>query len=329
MKTLGHRLLTVAAILMCASPALAAPPVAHSDLSGMWTSASLTQLERPKRFKTLTISDAEAAEYAVQRPEEMRKVEVDDVGGRQSEVDAWDLNGMTLALIGGTRRTSWIVAPSDGHVPYTAAGRAELARRENLTNDPANPETRTNSERCMLASWGSADPPMLNGPYANQYQIVQTTNDVVIFDENNHEARIIPLRGPGHPGLRHLPPGLRLWLGDSIGWWEGATLVVETTNFNPGGGLKTPQGVYIPIDATVTERLRRETPTRLLYGFTVTAPAVYDQPWRGEMLFAAAKGPMYEYACHEGNYSLPNILAGARRQEADAKAAAKSRMNGR
>jgi hypothetical protein len=323
MLTLGHILRTAAAIMLCAGPAAAAPQAAHSDLTGLWTSLSLTQLERPKRFKTLTISEAEAAEYALKRPEEMRKAQVDDVGGRQSEVDAWELDGATLALIGGTRRTSWIVEPTDGQVPYTAAGRAELERREGLMDKDANPETRANSERCVLAGWGSADPPMLNGPYANQYQIVQTANDVVIVNENNHETRIIPLRGPGHPGLRHLPPGVRPWLGDSIGWWEGATLVVETTNFNLGGGVKSPQGVYIPTDATVTERFSRETPTRLLYGFTVTAPGgVYVQPWRGEMLFAAAKGPMYEYACHEGNYSLPNILAGARRQEADAKAVA-------
>ncbi|HEV7386361.1 MAG TPA: hypothetical protein VGN89_15870 [Phenylobacterium sp.] len=287
----------------------------HPDLGGLWTSTSLTELERPARFKTLTVPDAEAAAYEQRRPDEFSTTDIDDVGGRQSEANFWDL-GARLARIDGKARTSWIVEPADGKLPYTKDGAADRARHAQAVSSPANPESRTPSERCLLAGWAAAGPPMLNSPYANEYQFVQTADAVAIHMESVHDVRIVRLNTAAH-----LPAGVRPWMGDSIGRWDGETLVVETTNFNPGDAPKLPTTLYVSTDAKVTERFTRISPTRLLYEFAVDDPKTYSQVWRAQMLFEASKGPIYEYACHEGNYSLPGILAGARHEEAQGKPA--------
>ena len=155
---------------------------------------------------------------------------------------------------------------------------------------------------------------MINAPYSNQYQIVVTRTAVAILMESVHDVRIVRLDGAAHP-----PPGVRPWMGDSIGRWDGETLVVETTNFNPGDALKIPTDLYISKDARVVERFTRSGPGTLSYEFTVDDPATYTRPWRAQMVFQRSKGPIFEYACHEGNYSLPGILAGARREEATAR----------
>jgi len=167
-----------------------------------------------------------------------------------------------------------------------------------------------------MPAWGAAGPPMLNAPYSNLYQIVQTRDDVAISMEANHEVRIIRLTATGH-----LPAHIRPWMGDSIGRWEGETLVVETTNRNAAEELKQPNGLYISKDAKVTERFTRTAQDRLLYEFTVEDPAAYSRTWRAQMVFETAKGPTYEYACHEGNYAMRGILAGARQEEAEQRAA--------
>jgi hypothetical protein len=303
-------------LLLAASSAQAAGyraprnALGHPDLGGLWTSTSLTELERPARFKTLTVPDAEAAAYEQHRPGEFSNTDIDDVGGRQSEANFWDL-GARLARIDGKARTSWIVEPADGRLPYTKEGAAERARHAQAVSSPANPESRTPSERCLVAGWAAAGPPMLNSPYANEYQIVETPGAVAIHMESVHDVRIVRL-----DERRHAPPNIRPWMGDSIGWWEGETLVVETTNFNPGDAPKLPTTLYISTEAKVTERFTRIGPGRLLYEFAVDDPKTFSQVWRAQMLFEASKGPIYEYACHEGNYSLPGILAGARREEA-------------
>jgi hypothetical protein len=158
---------------------------------------------------------------------------------------------------------------------------------------------------------------MLNVLYNNNYQIVQTADSVAIVVEMNHDVRTIRLNAKGH-----LPPSIRPWMGDSIGRWEGETLVVETTNFNPGESLRPYFGatMYLSKDAKVTERFTRVSPTQILYQFAVEDPTVFSQTWRGEMPLNATKGPVYEYACHEGNYALPGILAGARHGEKEGKA---------
>jgi hypothetical protein len=287
----------------------------HADLGGLWSSTSLTELERPARFKTLTIPDAEALAYERRRPEDFSTTDIDEVGGRQSEASFWDL-GARLARIGGQARTSWIVEPADGRLPFSKAGLAQRARHVQAVGDPANPESRPSSERCLVAGWAAAGPPMLNSPYANEYQFVQTRDAVAIHMESVHDVRIVRL-----DTAAHLPAAMRPWMGDSLGHWEGDTLVVETTNFNPGDAPKVPTPLYVSTDAKVTERFTRIAPTQMLYEFTVDDPKTYTQPWRAQMLFSASKGPIFEYACHEGNYSLPGILAGARREEAEAKAA--------
>jgi len=173
------------------------------------------------------------------------------------------------------------------------------------------PEVRSLGERCIVGYGSSGGPPMLNVLYNNNYQIVQSPGYVTIIVEMNHDARIIRLGGT------HLPPNIRPWMGDSIGHWEGDTLVVETTNLNPGQAFTADirHRIYLAPDSKVTERFTRVSPADVLYEFKVEEPIAYTQTWRGEIPMRATKGPMYEYACHEGNYALTDILAGARAQE--------------
>ncbi len=314
----------LAALAVVAGGASAAErrAAAHPDLSGLWTSTSLTELQRPNGLTSLTLSDADAAAYARRHIAEIR-AERDNVGGRGSEVDFWNL-GDRLARIGGKARTSWIVEPADGRLPFSPAGLAARARESAAHGNSDNPESRNASEQCLVAGWAAAGPPMMNSPYGNEYQIVQTKDAVAIALETIHDVRVVRLIArPADGGLapdprRHLPASVRPWMGDSIGWWDGATLVVETTNFNPGDALKIPTDLYISANARVIERFSRVGPGDLLYEFTVEDPATYTQPWRAQMAFQRSKGPMFEYACHEGNYSLPGILAGARHEEAQA-----------
>ena len=149
--------------------------------------------------------------------------------------------------------------------------------------------------------------------YNNNYQFVQTPGQVLILVEMNHNVRTIRLDG------KPLPQAIRPWLGDSIGHWEGNTLVVRTTQFHPQQNLRAciRHQFYMTQDSVVEERFTRIAETEILYQFTVTDDSIYQQPWRGELILRTTAGPIYEYACHEGNYALPNILAGARQQEKD------------
>ena len=268
------------------------------DLQGLWSSSSLTRLERPSVFHSLVVSEAETRSAPFLLPH-------DDVG---SDVSEWFDEGLALALINGERRSSWIVDPTDGRLPYSDAGRRNLKATEANMDGP---ERRPMNERCLSATAG---PPMVNGLYNNNWQIVQTPDHVAILMEYNHELRVIRLTDRAA-----LPPQLHPWMGDSVGWWDGDTLVVQSTNFNPGqsrrsGGLAS---YYLSGQARVTERFARISPTQIIYSYEVKDPVNYTQTWRGEMPLTSTKGPMFEYACHEGNYSLPGILAGARREERD------------
>ena len=287
----------------------------HPDLGGLWTSISLTELERPTWAPSLVLSDAEARAFEARRQKEFASVE-DGVGGRASEIGFWPETGAHLARIDGKARSSWIVEPADGRLPYSAQGLAAVKGMPAIVSNASNPETRNASERCLRSGFAGSGPPMLNGPYASLYQVVQTKDAVAIHLESVHDVRVVRLTAKAH-----LPANVRPWLGDSIGRWEGETLVVETTNFNPGDAFKMPVGVYISPEAKVTERFTRVSPDQLRYDFTVDDPKAFSKTWRAEMVFAATKGPLYEYACHEGNYSLPGILAGARREESLARAA--------
>jgi hypothetical protein len=292
------------------------------DLQGTWTNASLTTLERPAFFKSLVVPDAAAKAYETRRAAQVA------AGNRPTDPKAgappvaadpggynvgWIDPGTAMGRIRGEVRTSWLTDPADGKLPYSAAGRTafEAALHKARTSFDG-PEVRPLGERCILGFGSSAGPPMLNVLYNNNYQIVQSPDAVAIVVEMNHDVRTIRLDAKGH-----LPPSVRPWMGDSIGHWEGETLVVETTNFNPGESLRPYFGatVYLSKDAKVTERFTRVSPTQILYQFAVEDPAVFTQVWRAEMPLNAAKGPVYEYACHEGNYALPDILKGARQAE--------------
>lgn len=276
------------------------------DLQGIWTNASYTRLERPKLFNRLVITPEEArvAEAAIARTGNAAG-QVDPLGQKDSEF--WEI-GDGFARVRGEIRTSWIVDPADGRLPL----RPEIIKRFHY-DDPAyqtpldNPEERSVTERCVASEGGY--PPNLNSPDGNFLQILQTPDSVVLLAEKFNDARIVRLGDRSHA-----PAAVRSWAGDAIGWWERETLVIESTNFSPAGFSRFGR-LKISADATVTERFTRTGATELLYEFTVADPTVYTQTWRAEMPFLASKGPMYEYACHEGNYFLGPALAHARKVE--------------
>ena len=297
------------------------------DLQGIWTNASLTSLERDDMFKgKATMSTAEVAEF--ERSNAFAQYSAQDAKPSDPQAEAtasadpggynafWLDPGTKLATVRGEVRTSFIIEPANGKIPYTPAGRGAFGSAT-LSMSFAGPETRALGERCLMGFGSTGGPPMLPDAYNNNYQIVQTADTIVILVEMVHDARIIRMRG------QHLPKRITPWLGDSIGHWEADTLVVETTNLNPGQqahyGIK--QAFYLPRTATVTERFTRVAPDEILYEFKVEDAAAYTQPWKGEVPMRATREQIYEYACHEGNYALPGILAGARKQERDAAAA--------
>jgi hypothetical protein len=300
-------------------------PWGTPDLQGTWTNASLTSLERDDMFKGKpTLSDAEAAEFertnlfaqfaaADAKPTDpgVQQKASNDPGGYNA---FWLDPGTRLATVKGEHRTSFIVEPADGKVPYTPDGlKAFQAARAGMNMD--GPERRALGERCLLGFGSTSGPPMLPDVYNNNYQIVQTPDAVMILVEMVHDARVVRIGG------KHLPRNITPWMGDSIGHWEGDTLVVETTNLNPGQkahyGIK--QRFYLPPSSKVIERFTRVGAQEILYQFTVEDSATYKQPWQGEVPLRRTDDQIYEYACHEGNYALPGILAGAREQEKKAK----------
>ncbi|MBI1359415.1 MAG: hypothetical protein GC155_03930 [Alphaproteobacteria bacterium] len=318
----------LAAALACAAgPAVAQAaaayepprtPDGHPDFQGVWTNGSLTTLERPSQFKGPTITKDQADAIARRTAERTAagRMRTDPnsgappagrgVGGYNNVyIDA----GTTIGVVNGEYRTSWVVDPPDGKIPYSAAGRKiyqdDLMRRRTTFDGP---EIRPLGERCVVGYGSSAGPPMINVLYNNQYQFVQTKNALMIDVEMNHDARIIRIGG------KHQPPAMRRWMGDSIGWWDGDTLVVETVSMHPQESLRTNTNVtfYISEDAKITERFTRVGPDEILYQFQVDDPKIFTQVWKAEMPLRRSDGPVYEYACHEGNYSLPGILAGAR-----------------
>jgi hypothetical protein len=293
------------------------------DLQGVWTNVSLTTLLRSPQFNTNVVSAEEAERVAQRRAAAMAKsLEPTDpnapappkggnVGGYNSFYgDAGD----RLAKVNGKYRTTWLLDEENGQLPYSEQGRRTFERRlAFVRNNFDGPEARPMAERCVVGFGSTAGPPMINVLYNNHYQIVQTSDHVVIHVEMNHDARIVRMNGT------HRHPNIRPWMGDSIGRWDGDTLVVETTNFNPGEELRTnfAQSFFISKDAKVTERFTRISPTEISYEFSVDDPATFTKVWRAAMVLNAAEGNLYEYACHEGNYALPGILAGARKAEAD------------
>jgi hypothetical protein len=284
-----------------------------SSFEGTWTNATITSLQRPERYKSLVIPASEVASQTAAHPQVVRQRTDDDLdetrplnGSDLKEGRGynafWIDPGSTFARVKGEYRTSWIVDPADGQIPFRDGVRERLdAARGNFDG----PEARPLGERCIINS-NSAGPPMLNYLYNNNYEFVQTADALVIRAEMNNYARVIRIGG------HHPPPAVLTLHGDSIGHWNGRTLEVETTHFHP---LHVSGVVPLTATARVTERFTRVSPSEILYEFTVQDSALYARPWRGEMTFNATRERVFEYACHEGNYALPGILAGAREQE--------------
>ena len=289
------------------------------DLQGVWDFRTLTPLERPRNLEGKALfTDEEAAEFA-RRSIERRASD----GVRTRSVHAyWWLDYGTE--VNEDRRTSLIRDPPDGRIPplTPAAQETVLTPRQHPITQPLvmdsgadGPADRGLAARCIIGF--SSGPPIVPSAYNNILQVFQTPDYVVIFTEMVHEARIVPL-----DNRPRLAPTIRQWLGDSRGHWEGETLVVETTNFRKKGFLfipgPTPQGGtnWEPTGALrVVERFTRVGPDILDYEFTVDAPNTWSRPWTGSSPWARSEGPMFEYACHEGNYGRLNILTGARVQE--------------
>jgi len=289
-------------------------PDGTPDLQGVWTNASATPVERAPELgerRAFTPQEAEAISRKA-----IAAVEADNApSDPDKKIEAaaslppvgnynlfWTDRGMHVLQIDGEYRTSMIIDPPNGRIPSRRSEAEFYAARARQAND--GPEGRAPGERCLLSFGSASGPPMLPVMYNSYYQIVQSPGYVMILVEMVHDARIIRI------GDRHHPASMQKWMGDSIGHWDGDTLVVETTNFRPEQSFRgsTPSMV-------VTERFTRVADDKIVYRFTVDDPNAFSSEFTGELAFGKVDANIYEYACHEGNYALPGILAGAREAE--------------
>jgi len=283
-------------------------PDGHPDLQGIWSNALLTPLERPPELAgKATLTEQEAAAYEQQVTDRNNVDRRPDIGTENDVAraynNAWYDRGSKVVK---TRRTSLIIDPPDGRIPpLTPEAQQRAMQRDTARRlHPADgPEDRALNERCVLN--GTSGPPMMPGPYNNNYQIVQTRGAILIFNEMIHEPRVIAMNGRSH-----LPPSIRQWKGDSIGHWEGDTLVVDTTNFTDQTNFRGA-GVNLHL----IERFRRVDSETLLYQFTVDDSASFTKQWTASIESTRTGGPILEYACHEGNYAMRNLLIAARAEE--------------
>jgi hypothetical protein len=339
-----------------AKPKIPRLPDGHPDLQGTYDVATMTPVDRPRGVKNLVLTEQEAA--AMEKYEAQRQVKNDaplkgdrgapPVGGETTQPKTylefleqagggvvggynnfWLAGGDHVIRVEGQPRSSIIIDPPDGQAPpmkpeavkrnqALLAGAAAPDASESGTAGPPGafdgPEARPLNERCLLGFLNTSGPPTLpNYFYNNLKQIVQTKDTIVILVEMVHDARVIRMNA------EHLPPTVRKWMGDSVGHWEGDTLVVDTTNFTNKTQFRgSGENLH------VVERFTRVDPKTLLYRFTVDDPSTWDRAWTGEYPWNATTEHLYEYACHEGNYSLPGMLRGARQREAE-EAAAKNK----
>jgi hypothetical protein len=296
---------------------VARTPDGHPDLQGIWTNATITPLVRPAQFADKpTISDQEAREYEA-TDKNTNTLDSDVTSGFNRAtggpgVGAYNNlfvdRGSELARVDGMKRTSLIIDPPDGKIPASAGrprtqgGGGQGEQFAGLSYDSV--KNRPLSERCLIGFGSTSGPPMLPVLYNNDYQIVQTRDTVMILVEMVHDVRVIRMNA------QHVDKNIKKWLGDSVGRWEGDTLVVETTNFNPLNRFRGSSE-----NLKVIEHFRRVDANTILYRATIDDPDAYAKPWTLEYPFIATAGPVYEYACHEGNYAMPDILGGARKQE--------------
>ena len=310
--------LTATVLLGCvlASGVAASQPHAHvaakpaaPSLEGYWFVNFLLPMEATPKTPNLVVSEAEAKVVAA----DMGK-ELSDLFGNtflDPEFPQLIAHMDGLPIVRGQRRTRAIVLPADGKLPYTAA-----ARKEADTPPPDaplnNPEDRSAQERCLVQN----QPPLSTFTYDDEMEILVTRDEVVIYNEYGGDVRIVPITD------KHRPKVVYDRMGDSIGHWEGKTLVIETVGMPDDDRDRFPPTLIVPGASKVIERLTPVSDKELLYQFTVIDPKTYTAPWLGEFSWYRTKKAIYESACHEGNYSLPNMLAGARHEEAVARAAA-------
>jgi hypothetical protein len=273
------------------------------DLQGVWSHRNITPLERPAELKSFVITRDEAAQLQARI---LAKTNDQSKPGEPAEY-FWDRG---IEPIRGEYRSSIITDPADGKIPGNehfktlakATGAAVLTAFD-------GPEARPGAERCLTAT--SAAPPVTVVPADDLRQIVQTQRSIVIASEELHEARVVRMNA------QHGPAAITTWLGDAVGWWEGETLVIETKYFASTSSARAGPGMlfFVGPNTIVTERITRVAADELSYVFTVEDPSYYTQPWKGETRFGRSDEQMLEYACHEGNYSLPFALQSARALE--------------
>ena len=290
-------------------------PDGHPDLQGFWSNATRTPLERlPEFVGKATLTDAEARAWEQKEADGWKELDGTSDGPlHQSKGSAgtgaynvlfYD-HGDGLARVDGVKRTSLVIDPPDGKLPSLTEAARNRNRPDGRFTAYNSAQDRPLSERCLIGFGSTGGPPMLPVLYNNMYEIVQTPDAVMILVEMVHDARIIRINGT------HPPASVRQWMGDTIGHWEGDTLVAETTNFTPQTRFRgsTP-------DLKVTERFTRVDHKTFLYKATMEDPGTWAKPWTIEVPVVASNGPIYEYACHEGNYAMTDILGGARKLEA-------------
>jgi len=316
-----RNLVALAAVALLATSAAAAgykaPRTAYGqpDLEGVWNTHFVLPMEAQPGMPSLTLPEAEAAAYARKLSAEAGKLAIFAQDPEVAEIRA-DPSRSDLAIVRGQRRTRQVVQPADGMLPLTRGARGQMRFIEQAlrtqTEPPFptdGPELRPNWERCVVG-WGQ--PPIVSTSDINPRQIVQTRDAVVILTEYGPDLRIIPFTD------KHGPATQSSVLGDSIARWEGDTLVIETVGLPAKDMIRPFPTLFVPASAKVIERYTRLSEKELLYQYTVIDPSIYTGPWLAEYSLYRTTKPIFEFACHEGNYSLPNILAGARASEQSA-----------
>jgi hypothetical protein len=285
------------------------------DVQGIWTYETRTSLQRPEIYEGALEIDEDTMLAKMISTEEYNKflaetgAEGPTGGAVGAYNDFWFAPGNSLATMNGMYRTSLIIDPADGQIPWKQGGQEiRQAQRDSLLmgrDRSDGPEGRALADRCLVSY--ASTMPFVSSFYNNNMQIVQSPTHVMLLAEMVHNVRVVRI----DQDFRDLP--FEQWLGDSIGYYEEDTLVVVTRDFNPW----QVKEYLISENVQLTERFSRVAADRIHYSFTIDDPELYSQPWTAEMPMAILSEQMYEYACHEGNYSLPSILAGARREEMD------------
>ncbi len=273
----------------------------HPDLTGVWNNATRTPFERPDTFGGKAfLSEAETREWEAREAQRWQEGATID-GGRPVTIQggAYNVlfydNGTGLARYGGQNRTSMVVDPPDGHIPpVLPEARNRVRRGATVAGDY---KSLSNDTRCLVGNTSAV--PMTPALYNDNYQIVQSPDSILIVLEMVHDGRIV------HMNAKHQPPSVRQWFGDSIGHWDNDTLVVETTNFSDQSRYRGSSK-----DLKVTERFTRVSDKTIEYRATMEDPSTWAKPWSLELPFNSVPGPLYEYACHEGNYAILGILGG-------------------